>query len=333
MVLHANTQALYPINQHAVLSRMISKSQARPKWFVAGLAFAILWASAATATKIGLLSSQPLVLAVIRFGIAALIMLFLSHVVFRHRFPRGKEWKQLFIYALLNITIYLGFYVIALQSVTAGIAALAIATNPVIISFISVLYLKQRLTASLVLSILVCVLGVLCAAWPLFHQAVVSKKGLLILFFSMFSYSIGAIYFSLKKWNGLHLFTINGWQTLIGGLLLLPFAIFYFDADKNQFNNFFWISVLWLAIPVSMLAVQLWLWLLKTNALKAGLWLFLCPLFGFAISGWLMREPVTLYTASGIAFVIAGLLIAQKRNTGKLKAMVQFYKQKYVDKN
>jgi probable blue pigment (indigoidine) exporter len=288
----------------------------RYSWIAAGLLFAILWASASTATKIGLTTSQPLIIAVVRFGVAAAIMLVYTHVIKGNRLPKGKEWKQLTIYGLLNITIYLGCYVIAMQSVTAGVGALAIATNPVIISFFSVFFLKKKLTWPIVAALLLGAAGVWCAAWPLLGQASVTAKGLAILLFSMLSYSVGAIYFSAKEWNRLPLFTINGWQTLIGGLLLLPFALFNYNPQHNHFNTTFWASVLWLAIPVSIAAVQLWLWLLQRNAIRAGLWLFLCPLFGFAIAAWLMHDPISMYTLAGVALVIGGLVIAQK-NTKK----------------
>lgn len=294
--------------------KKVEGSRTKLHWFLAGLFFSILWASASTATKMGLMSAQPLNIAVIRFGVASFIMLLISHLILGHRLPAKQEWKQLTIYGLLNITIYLGVYVIALQYVTAGIASLAIATNPVFISFLSVFFLRKQLTASVILALIICSAGVVCAAWPLFSEAVVTAKGLGILLFSMLSYSVGSIYFSSKQWKGLHLFTINGWQTFIGGLLLLPFAFFTYKDNLNHFDKNFWISVLWLALPVSILAVQLWLWLLKTNTIKAGLWLFLCPLFGFAISAWLMKEPISLYTVIGIVLVIGGLLIAQKQS-------------------
>ena len=209
------------------------------KWLVAGILFAALWASAATATKIGLTVAQPLVIAVIRFGLGAVIMLFIAHGIKRFRLPQRTEWKQ-----------------------------------------------------------------------------IASTAGLLILLFSMLSYSVGAIYFSAKKWNGLSLFTINGWQTLLGGIFLLPFTLFFYDGNANHYDETFWWSVAWLAIPVSIAAVQLWLWLLQVNAVKAGLWLFLCPIFGFAFAAWLTNDVISMYTVTGVILVIIGLLLS-KINTKK----------------
>lgn len=295
---------------------MLSTGNTRIKWLVAGTLFAALWASAATATKIGLTVAQPLVIAIVRFGMASIIMLVIAHLIKRSRLPVKKEWKQIAVYGLLNITIYLGFYVVAMQTVSAGIGALAIATNPVFISFFSVFFLKKKLTGAVILAIIVCMAGVVCAAWPLFAEATVTTKGLLILLFSMLSYSVGAIYFSAKEWHGLSLFTINGWQTLLGGLFLLPFTLFFYKGDANHFDKTFWSSVSWLAIPVSIAAVQLWLWLLQTNAVRAGLWLFLCPLFGFVFAAWLTNDVISIYTVIGVILVVIGLLLS-KINTKK----------------
>jgi len=277
---------------------------------LAGLLFSILWASASTATKIGLTSAQPLVIAVMRFAVASALMLFISHVLQGNRLPTGSEWKQLAVYGLLNITIYLGCYVIAMEQVTAGIGSLAVATNPVFISFISVFLLRKLLTFQSIIALLVCSAGVLCAALPLLSEATVTIPGLLILLASMLSYSFASIYFSSRKWNDLHLFTINGWQTLLGGLFLLPVTLLYYQDTENQFNVSFWISVLWLAIPVSIVAVLLWLWLIRISTLRAGFWLFLCPVFGYAIAAMLMNDRLNEFTFAGITMVIAGLMIS-----------------------
>jgi probable blue pigment (indigoidine) exporter len=280
-------------------------------WLASGILFAILWASASSATKIGLAAAQPLVIAEMRFALASFIMLGIAHVVMKQRFPAKKEWKQLAVYGFLNISVYLGLYVVAMQSITAGIGTLAVASNPVFISFLSVFFLKKRLTLSVVLSLIICTLGVICASWPLLGSATFSMNGLLILLLSMVSYSAGTIYFSSKEWNGLSLLTINGWQTLLGGLFLLPLTLVSYKNAANQFNSRFWMSVVWLAIPVSIFAVQLWLRLLQINAVRAGLWLFLCPLFGFIMAAWLLKDVISIYTVVGVIMVIAGLAISR----------------------
>lgn len=281
-------------------------------WVVAGLMFAFFWASAATATKIGLLAAQPLVIAMVRFCVAASIMLFFSHVIKRYRLPKGQEWTAIAVYGLLNITIYLGLYIVAMQEVTAGIGALATATNPVFISLMSVFFLNRKLSPNMIASLIICMGGVVCAAWPLLGFDSVTTRGLLIMLLSMISYSMGALYISKKNLKNLSIITINAWQTLIGGIFLLPVCIYFYKSGQNNFNANFWTSVLWLGIPVSIFAAQLWLWLLKANPVKAGFWLFLCPLFGMLLAAWLMAEPISGYTLWGIILVVLGLLFARK---------------------
>jgi drug/metabolite transporter (DMT)-like permease len=288
------------------------------KWLVAGLLFAILWPSASTATKAGLAVAQPLIIAIVRFAMAACIVLFIAHVIQRKRLPAGKEWKQIAIYGLLNITIYLGCYVVAMKTVTAGIGSLAVATNPVFISFLSVIFLNEKMGWRILLALVICTIGVGCAAWPLFSNASVTAGGLLLLLFSMLCYSGAAIYFSSRKWNNLSLLVINGWQTLLGGLFLLPVALLFYKPEQNHFTKTFWLSVTWLAVPVSIVAVQLWLWLLSINPVRAGLWLFLCPLFGFLIAAWWLKDVISMYTIIGIVFVITGLLISKKRKKSEV---------------
>lgn len=239
-------------------------------------------------------------------------MLVIAHLFLRQKLPSGTEWKQITIYGLLNITIYLGCYVIAMQNVTAGIGALSVATGPLLISFSSIFFLKEKLKAEILIALLLGTAGVVIASWPLLKDASITMGGLLLLLFSMLSYSLGAIYFSAKKWNQLSILTINGWQTMIGGLLLLPFTLIEYKGNRNHFNYKFWGGTLWLALFVSICAIQLWLWLLKKNTVKAGLWLYLCPVFGFAIAAIILNDVISMYTIIGVIFVMIGLFLSQK---------------------
>ncbi|HRB80268.1 MAG TPA: EamA family transporter, partial [Niabella sp.] len=130
------------------------------------------------------------------------------------------------------------------------------------------------------------------------------------LVYCMFSYSVGTIYFTSKEWTGLHLLTINGWQTLLGGLFLLPFMVFTYKSEANQYAADFWIGTVWLAVLVSIGAVMLWLKLIQEDAVRAGLWLFLCPIFGIIIAAILVGDKISIYTIVGVSMVLAGLAIS-----------------------
>ena len=158
------------------------------------------------------------------------------------------------------------------------------------------------------------------AAWPLLQDSFATVNGILIMLVSMLAYSVGAIYFARTKWNDLHILTINGWQTLIGGVLLIPALLFTYKTELNQFDLRFFGGVLWLALPVSIAAVQLWLWLLKRNTVTASYWLFLCPVFGFIIAAISLNEPISLYTVAGVLLVSVGLYLVQKKRAVSKKA-------------
>ncbi len=294
------------------------------KYILLGLAFAMLWASASVATKYGLKSAQPFVIADVRFFIAGALMLVGSYILSKnpkqagrgYRMPRKEEWKPLVIYGFLNVALYLGLFGLAMERVAAGIGTLSIATNPLFISVLTALWLKKPVAKNVWLGLTLGMVGVGIATYPLLIKSnLTTPLGIIILLSSMLSYSVGTVYYSSRKWE-LPILAINGWQVLFGGILLLPLTFFTTDMSKNRFDAQFWGSVMWLVIPVSIGAVQLWLYLLKLDAVKAAMWLFLCPIFGFFYAWLLLGEPITAYTFVGTALVILGLYLGQKKNRG-----------------
>lgn len=281
------------------------------KTILTGLSFSALWASASIAGKLGLRSVEPLVLFNIRFLAAGIILLVISTAYRKERNPQGNEWKQLAIFGVFNTTLYLGIFIISLQYITAGITALAIALNPILISIMSGIVMKRKTATSEWIGIVLGMGGVVIAAYPLLSDEQISWTGIGLLVLSMFAYSYGAVYYSWVKWE-LSRMTINGWQVFMGGLILLPFTVLFFEG-KNNFDSTFWGSLAWLVLPVSILSIQLWLRLLKADAVKASLWLFLCPVFGITFSTYLLNEPFSFYTIAGGLMVMGALYIGQRK--------------------
>jgi drug/metabolite transporter (DMT)-like permease len=281
------------------------------KKILIGVLFSFLWASASTAGKFGLRSAEPLFLFTIRFLLAGGIMLLFATIVSRERFPLSNEWKPLAVFGLFNTTLYLGIFILALQYVTAGITSLAIALNPLLISVMSAIILKRKVSGAEWLSILIGIAGVSVAVYPLIAGDHVSLTGMLLLGLCMLTYSFGSVYYSLVEWK-LSRLAINAWQVFLGGLMLSPF-MFFLHEGENRMDLNFWLSELWLIFPVSVVSVQLWLWLLKTDPVKASLWLFLCPIFGQIVSTIMLNEPFTELTVIGTVLVLVSLYIGQRK--------------------
>lgn len=280
------------------------------KLLLLGILFAALWASASAAAKFGLRSVEPLVLFQVRFLVAGIIMLAYSFLVQKDRMPKGKEWWELTLFGLLNVTLYLSFFVLGIKEVAAGIGSLSTATNPLFISILSAFWIGRNVKSAEWFAVLLGLLGVGIATYPLLLQSYATPLGLFYMVLSMFSYSIGTIYYSNVDWK-LSRTTINGWQVFLGGIMMLPLT-FLLHTEPNTYDLTFTLSVLWLIFPVSIMAVQLWLYLLEVDPVKASFFLFLCPIFGFIYSYLLLDEPITYHTFLGTALVIVGLYVGQR---------------------
>ena len=281
------------------------------RYIFSGIIFSVLWSSASIAGKFGLYSVEPLVLFNIRFILAGGLLLIYAYGIKKSRLPKGKEWKHLTVFGAFNTALYLGIFIIALQYITAGVTALAIALNPLFISLMSSFWSNRKVTLTEWISIGLGIAGVFVASYPLLNTKDVTTEGLLLLALSMVAYSYGSVYYASVKWK-LERVTINGWQVLIGGLLITP-ATFLFHSQPNHFDTRFWLSLIWLIVPVSIIAVQLWLMLLKTDAVRASIWLYLCPIFGLLFSAILLDEPLTIYTLMGTILVLCAVFIGQRK--------------------
>lgn len=272
----------------------------------------MLWSSAAVATKFGVLSVPPLVLGNVRFFIAGMVLILYALLSKKYRQPTIQEWKHLAIFGFLNTTLYLGLYVYAMKYTAAGIGSLAVSTNPLLIVLISGWLIGRKASRKEWISIILGITGIYIATVPLLSNSQTNLFGLLLLALSMIAVSFASVYYAKVRWN-LSNILINGWQVILGGIFLLPFTLTMSDTSQLVLDTRFWYAVLWLSLAVSVVGLICWFYLLRIDTVKASLWLFLCPIFGFFYAWWLMDEPITLYTCIGTILVIGGLYLSQKK--------------------
>lgn len=279
-----------------------------------GLLFALLWASATVATKFAFHSCDLFLLTLIRFVTVSLLLLGYTYIIKNKisRFPTKTEFKKLLILGVLNVTIYMSGYLIAIKYVSAGLISLITAVNPLLLILFSAIFYKRKLTASEITGIVIAVSGLVLASVPNLYNSHATAKGLLALIAGIVALSSGSIYYAncgltLKKME------VNTWQITLGGVLFLPIVFL------NSANNFiipdlnFFLSIAWLILPVSIIAYAMWLILLQKDAVKAGLWLFLTPAFGYFMAVIILREKITVYGIAGSLLVVGGLLYSRRK--------------------
>ncbi|MFF2753072.1 DMT family transporter [Psychrobacillus sp. NPDC058041] len=278
---------------------------------VMGLFFTFLWSSAAIATKFGLYSTTPMLLATTRFLMAGLL-LFLYVYLFNRKYPWPKlqDWFPLIILGLLNTTLYLGATFWALNYVSAGLFNLFVTTNPFIVAILSYLWLKRKVSLKEWLGMIVAAIGLLIATWPSFTSNEVKGIGLLILGLGMVSMSIGSVYY--KKSNlSLPNIVINTWQVLIGGVVLIPITyILEKDSYFIKMDYYLLGSLIWLVFIISIATMLLWFYLLKQDAVRANNWLFMTPIFGYVLAAIFLNESITMNDLIATLLVITGLLLS-----------------------
>jgi len=276
-----------------------------------GLFFTLLWSSSAIATKFGLHSTTPLVLATTRFLIAGgLLFLYVYVIRKKYPWPKSQEWRSLIILGLLNTTIYLGATFWALNYVSAGLFNLFVTTNPFIVAFLSYIWLGRRITLKEWIGMIIAAAGLLIASWPSLTNSDATVTGIIILGLGMVSMAIGSVYFTKCNLN-LPSIVINTWQVTIGGLVLIPITYvlekeFYFlKLDLYLFG-----SLTWLVFIISIGTMLLWFYLLKQDTVRANNWLFMTPIFGFVLAGMFLNEPITIFDIVATVLIIIGLLFS-----------------------
>ncbi|WP_338750328.1 DMT family transporter [Bacillus sp. FJAT-52991] len=276
-----------------------------------GILFALLWSSAAIATKFGLYSTTPLALATIRLLLAGgLLFLYIYLIKKKYRWPQLHEWKPLIILGILNTTIYLGAIFWALQSISAGLFNLFVTINPFIVALLSCICLKRQVTLKEWVGMLVAAIGLMIATWPSLSHSEATISGLITLGIGMLSMAVGSVYFKKIKLT-LPNIVINTWQVTIGGILLIP--ITYALESETYFlhvDDYLLSSLIWLVLIISIATMLLWFYLLKQDAVRANNWLFLTPIFGYILAAILLNEPVTIFDMIATFFVLTGLLLS-----------------------
>lgn len=274
----------------------------------------IIWGAAAPIFKWSLSSIQPFTLAILRFGIATIILL---------PFTRGKfhinkdDYLILAISALFGVTVNISFFFLGLSFSDSINAPIIGSSGPIFLILFGALFLKDHIKKRTVFGALVGLVGVLIiVVLPSIEKGVdTSLLGNIFFIFAMLGSVIHAILLKkiAPKYDAL---TLVFWTCLIGTLGFLPMffnqvATIGFIPEINLQTV---VGVLFGAFFASTLGYTLQTWAIKKMPVEdVGLFTYMDPVIAIIIAFPLLGEVPTVHFFIGSILIFAGIYIAERR--------------------
>jgi drug/metabolite transporter (DMT)-like permease len=266
--------------------------------------FSLIWSSAFVAGKIALVTLDPYTLLVIRFGLAAALMA--PFCPWRRIDRRALRVGAML--GLLNNALYLGLTFSALQRLRPEIVVVVVSCAPFLTTLLAVALGQERLAPRRIVGIACGICGV-AVMTGIAGAARPDPLGLALAGAGTLAFAVGTVLFRDKA-VGLPVFQLNFWQTLTGGVALLP-AAWLLGAPIGPVTPPVVLAVLHLALVVTIGGMALWLALIRAHgAGTAASFHLLNPVFGVALAHLAFATPLRPEDFAGAALIALGLGLA-----------------------
>jgi drug/metabolite transporter (DMT)-like permease len=295
----------------------VSLAAARPADFARLVAVPAIWGGTFVAGKIVVATLTPLMGSFARYLVACVALLIAAFVL-EGGLPRlsRAQWAGTFVLGCLGVFAYNLFFMGALARLPASRAALIIALNPAITIAISALVLKERLSARRWLGVAVALLGVAIVVSRGDPRSFVSGDvgmGELMMLAAVASWALYTI-LGRRVLGALSPLAATNYAALWGTLLLALAAAPHFDTlYPSQFDWPMVVSLLYLGVFGTALAfVWYYMSVKKLGASVTSIFNNLVPVFGVAISVFVLGEPLLVSMLVGGAVTIVGVLMVSR---------------------
>ena len=280
-----------------------------------GVAIALVSSSvggtAAAITRYLVTDADPVMLAILRWGIGFLCLLPCA-VLLRVRWPQRSDWPAVMALGICFFGLFFILYNIAVSYTTAARASLALATLPLHTMVVGAILGVERLTVRKIIGVGIAVLGVAAAlAVGLAQSPPGSWRGELIMTGAVFCMAFYNVLSRplMQRSSALGFLTVGmGAGALV--LVLVGLAKGSFAA-LGHFTTAQWIAGLYLGAGGGALAFILWVMALaRATPTRVANTMTVNPIAATLLAALLIGEPITPNLLIGLVAVFAGIWIA-----------------------
>ena len=280
-----------------------------------GVAFATIWSSAFTSSRIVVEYWPPFLVLTVRFLFSGLLALGVGYAAGQRIRLTRAEWRAVVVFGVCQNALYLGLFHFAMQTVEAGLAAIIASALPLCVAALGWSFLGQRLPPLAVAGLFVGFAGVLVIMtgrlghgldWGGIAACVVGVLALAIATLTLRNAAAGG-----------SLWIVVGLQMLVGAVALLP-ASLAFETWQVAWSGRFVAAFLYSAIVSGVVATMIWFILVRRiGATRAATFHFLNPFLGVAIAAAVLGERISAGDLVGVAIIMAGILAVQLSRTSQ----------------
>lgn len=275
--------------------------------------FVLIWSSGFVVAKYAFDHSDVLFFLGIRLLIAGGILLLITLAVGQSlRLTR----RELAISLALGLTLqglYLGGVWEAIASGSpAGIASVVTSTQPILVSLLAFIILKERLQRNQILGLFLGFGGVILVLSPAFSSAGQMTVLAFVLLLLGLSGSTTATLIQKKFGDSMPLLAGTTYQFLFAGFILTLIS-FFTGRTYLQWNLQSSLAMAWAVIVTSIIAVIALLWMLQRgSAAKVSSLLYLVPSVTALQAYAIFSEKLNVQAIIGIAMTALGVALVQR---------------------
>ncbi|WP_458413111.1 DMT family transporter [Schinkia sp. CFF1] len=281
-----------------------------------GIAFVVLiWGSIWPVYKISLLYAPPLLYAGIR-GLMGGVFLTLFILPKWRKIQWKKTWPIYLTSAFFNIIIFNGVQMIGLQYLPSGLYTVIVYLQPVLVVFLTWVWLKEALSAKKVVGMVIGFLGVVVVSLEGLSGNI-SFLGIILALITGIGWAVGTVYVkkTSARVDNLWLVAI---QNIIGGMVIFGAGMATENLADIQWNPPFIWSLLYGAIFAVTLANAVYLKLMSVGeASKVGSFTFLVPMISVFIGTFMLGEPFTATLFGGMILILFSIYLINSKTTRK----------------
>lgn len=216
-----------------------------------------------------------------------------------------------------GVTLFNIFQNVGIQYTSSGIASVLLATNPLFVLVLSIIFLREEINRNRVIGMMLGFFGIVIVIFGgkniMGFLLSSSFAGNILVLFSALCWGLYVIMNKrvLRQYSPLLLTTS---AFIFGSLLLFILCVFSRNFSViTGLSATSWLFVIYLGLISSGLTYLLWNYVLKRmEASKASVFLFLIPIVAILLGKIILAEKITPSLVVGAGLVLSGIYLVER---------------------